>query len=224
MRGPCDLWVDPLDLLDDPRLCEGGSGDPTPDMTPYARRATEAMWVITGRRFGVCSATVRPVKRGCSNSCIRSCSDDDGILLHDPIVSVDEVRIDGLVVSDYHVRNHRSLHRNSGRWPTRQNLGAPNTDPDTFSITYTFGVEPPEMVKAATAELAIQYWLLDEARSDCQLPMGTTSVSRQGMTVDIDRALQSSTRIISDAAASYPLGVPADAWFASDWELLVISP
>lgn len=45
------------------------------------------------------------------------------------------------------------------------------------------------------------------------------------MTIDIERALESSNRLVNDAANAYPMssGMPSDAWFASDWELIIIS-
>ena len=54
---------------------------------------------------------------------------------------------------------------------------------------------------------------------------GTKTITRQGMTIDIERALESSNRLVNDAANAYPMssGMPSDAWFASDWELIIIS-
>ena len=64
-------------------------------------------------------------------------------------------------------------------------------------------------------------YLGDTAR----LPYGTKTITRQGMTIDIERALESSNRLVNDAANAYPMssGMPSDAWFASDWELIIIS-
>lgn len=224
--GPCDDWTS-IDLVEaDPRVCATeGSGDPTPDFGEYVQRATEAMWVLTGRRFGVCTATVRPVRRGCGCACPGSCG-DEGIALHSPLVSVNSVTIDGDDFADFHVRNARTIHRSDSKaWPSSQDMGKPTTEAGTFAITYTFGVEPPLLVKKATTELAVQYYLLDSESAQCQLPMGTVKATYQGLTVDMQRAMESSNRLISDAVGSYPMGAgaPPDAWFTSDWDLVIVS-
>ena len=225
---PCDDWTSIAAIEADPRYCAPeGSGEPEADLSEYVLRATEAMWVITGRRFGVYTTTVRPRRRGCVSGCspVR-CRCDDGILLHQPIESVDLVMIDGVEFEDYHVRNGRTIHRTDGKaWPPNQDLGLPDTEVDTFSITYTFGVAPPPLVLRATRELAVQFWMLDNDIAGCSLPYGTKTITRQGMTVDIERALESSNRLVNDAANAYPMssGMPSDAWFASDWELIIVS-
>lgn len=225
---PCDDWTSIAAIEADPRYCAPeGSGEPEEDLSEYVLRATEAMWVITGRRFGVCTTTVRPRRRGCASGCspVR-CRCDDGILLHQPMESVDLVMIDGVEFLDYQVRNGRTIHRTDGEaWPPNQDLSLPDTEVGTFSITYTYGVAPPPLVLRATRELAVQFWMLDNDIAGCSLPYGTKTITRQGMTVDIERALESSNRLVNDAANAYPMtsGMPSDAWFASDWELIIIS-
>lgn len=222
--GPCDDWTTAEAIEADKRYCvpEGE----TVDLADYAHRATEAMWVLTGRRFGVCTATVRPVRSGCANPCAPSSYGTEGILLHDPLVSVDSVTIDGAPFADYHVRNGRTIHRSDHKaWPSSQDLGKPTTETGTFSITYTFGVDPPLVVAKATTELAVQYMLLDQASANCQLPMGTTTATYQGLTVDMQRAMESSAPLIQNAVNSYPMGAgaPSDIWGGGDWELVIVS-
>ena len=67
--------------------------------------------------------------------------------------------------------------------------------------------------------------MLDNDVAGCSLPYGTKTVTRQGMTVDIERALESSNRLVNDAANAYPMnaGMPSDAWLPGDWELVVVS-
>lgn len=219
---PCVPWITADQIAADPRVCPEGSGDPTPDFDPYVTRATEALWVLTGRRFGVCSATVRPLRRGCGCGC--GCG--GGITLHSPLVSVDGVTIDGEPFTSFYVRDGRAIYRSDhAEWPASQDLGLPTSAPGTFSITYTYGVEPPEVVKKGTLELAVQYVLLDRESSMCQLPMGTTRATYQGLTVDMERALESSNRLVADAVNSYPMGAgaPPDAWHHSPWELAIVS-
>jgi hypothetical protein len=139
---------------------------------------------------------------------------------------VDEVKIDGVAFTDYHLRAGHVIYRNDGKaWPASQNFGLADTEDGTFSITYTYGVAPPPTVLRAAKELAVQFWLLDTESAYCQLPTGTRSVSRQGMSIDVDKALESSNRTLQTAWAAYPMGsgIPADAWFESDWELVIVS-
>lgn len=222
---PCDPWVEESEVADDPRICPEGSGEPLLDVTAYITRATEAMWVLTGRRFGVCSASVRPVRNRRPYPGSWHCT-DDGIALHSPLVSVDEVRLDGALFTDYQIRNGRTIHRTDGEaWPEHQDLAKPVTEDGTLEITYTYGTPPPMMVSRATRELAVQYVLLDRESELCQLPMGAKRVTYQGLTIDMERALESSNRLISDAVNSYPMGAgaPSDLWFADDWELVLVS-
>lgn len=222
--APCDDWTTAEAVEADPRIC-------VPDevefpAAAYVQRATEAMWPLTGRRFGTCTATVRPVRRGCGCACDFGCGDDGGILLHSPFVSVDSVTIDGEPFVDYHIRNGRTIHRSDNKaWPSTQDLGKPTTETNTFAITYTYGVEPPEFVKKATLELAVQLALLDQQSAQCQLPSGAGTVTYQGITIDMERALATSNAVISSALNAYPMGAgaPPDAWFASDWDLVIVS-
>lgn len=225
---PCDDWTTIEAIEADSRYCAPeGSGEPEVDLGEYVLSATEAMWIITGRRFGVCSATVRPRRCGCACGCSPTrCACDTGIALHAPLVSVDQVMVDGVEFTDYHVRNDRTIHRNDGAaWPASQNLGLPDTEVGTFSISYTYGAAPPPLVLRATRELAIQFWMLDNDIAGCSLPYGTKTITRQGMTVDVERALESSNRLVNDAANAYPMnaGMPSDAWLPGDWELVVVS-
>lgn len=67
-------------------------------------------------------------------------------------------------------------------WPTCQNLALEDTNPDTFSVTVTYGREVPFLVKQGTAELACQF-LKACVGAPCQLPQRISSMSRQGVTV-----------------------------------------
>mgnify|MGYP007086251860 CR=1 FL=1 len=94
--GPCELWVSEEDIEADSRYCAPGSGEEEVDLGVIAERATQVMWAVTGRQFGVCTATVRPRKRcngepmfyGGTFGC---CDPADPIPLHRPTISVDAV-------------------------------------------------------------------------------------------------------------------------------------
>lgn len=67
-------------------------------------------------------------------------------------------------------------------WPDCQNLSLPDTETNTFSVTVTYGREPPQMVKFATAEFACQL-IKSCAGGPCQLPQRIQNISRQGITI-----------------------------------------
>lgn len=69
-------------------------------------------------------------------------------------------------------------------WPKCQNLALDDTQPDTWSVTVTYGKEPPELVKLATAELACQF-IKSCVGQPCMLPQRMQSISRQGITIGL---------------------------------------
>lgn len=127
-------------------------------------------------------------------------------LAGNPIREIVEVKIDGEVLDpldengnpNYRLDLWRDLVRmgdpggppgeGDGRyqprsWPGCQNLDLDDTEQGTFSITYYRGVDPPQLGRDAAAQLAVQLYLSSNG-SACQLPAGTTQVTRQGVTVE----------------------------------------
>lgn len=108
-----------------------------------------------------------------------------------PVVQIDEVKIDGQVVdpADYRLDGWKWLtylddaDGNHRRWPSCQNLARPDTDPGTFSVSYTHGQAPPQIGLDAALQLACA---LATAGADCELPPGTTRVTRQGIQIEMD--------------------------------------
>ena len=221
--APCDEWVTVEQIEADPRFCPPGEDVPEPDLEGFAQRATEAMWVLTGRRFGVCTATVRP--RRCGPVCGCSCGCEGGIPLHYPVISIDSVKVSGVTVPHYLIDGYL-LHRKDGKpWPTTQSLALDDDEVGAFAITYTYGVPAPPTVIKGAVELAVQFYLQDIKSPYCQLPFGTSKVTRQGMTLDMEKALESSNRFIQDAINLYPMGMglPSDVMTTGGWELLIRS-
>lgn len=225
MIGPCEPWVTDEDFADDPRLCRAvGSGD---DLTDLYVEASQMAFAALGRKYpGPCQATVRPVLRG---SCCSPCSGPSAIPLHNPVVSIDEVRVDGEVVTDWHLRQGHILHRNTGSWPTTQKVYLADTEPDTFSIAYTFAAQPPLVARRAALEIAVNLWNVGwpSTAVDGALPAGTVAVSRQGMTETIDPERQASYPVLLQAVA---LLNPSHSEFPSEfidgdptWDLVVVS-
>lgn len=110
-----------------------------------------------------------------------------------PVREILEVLIDGDAVdaSGYRLDGRRDLVRLADSsapyaprlWPSCQNLDRPDSEPGTFSVTYSFGQEPPQSGKWAAAQLAAE---LHKARTTgkCRLPNRVTKVVRQGVTID----------------------------------------
>jgi hypothetical protein len=109
-----------------------------------------------------------------------------------PIHEIIQVKIDGVVIpsDEYEIRDFRTLARlrtsaeatptDRWGWPTAQVADLPDTQPGTFSVTYTYGQDPGEGGRLAARKLA-EVLVLPDLGDTTQLPRGTTSVQRQGI-------------------------------------------
>lgn len=97
----------------------------------------------------------------------------------------------------------RAANPTTGRrqwWPSRQRMDLPDTEDGTWSITYTWGQDPPQPAVDAAVELGCEIYKACVGDDDCALPSGVTRVVRQGVTVE--RA------ILADAIAKGKLNLP----------------
>lgn len=117
-----------------------------------------------------------------------------------PVTEIVEVKIDGVVLPavdthgnrNYRLDRWRHLVRmddplvpgQSRRWPACQNLSLDDTQPGTWSVKYSAGVQPPELGRSAAAALACQLAQSLDPNASCQLPAGATKVTRLGVTID----------------------------------------
>ena len=113
-----------------------------------------------------------------------------------PVVEVTMVKIDGVVIppNEYYVQDRRVLVRaiptaeatptERFGWPMSQRLDLPDSEDGTFSVTYMYGVAPPASGVLAAQTLAVQL-VLNAVGGDNSLPQRTTSVSRQGVSVQV---------------------------------------
>lgn len=180
--------------------------------------AGRVLWTLTGQVFGVCSETVRPcfepqqsgslyrgfwpgasVVPGATGPC--GCSSEcrevgyDRVALPGPIAAVDEILIDGITIdpATYRVQNRRWVHRVDGKWwPTHQDLHAPDDGVGAFTIHYQRGIELSDEAKIAAGALAVEF-LAGMTGGPCKLPTGATSVSRQGISIDLADVRQAFT-------------------------------
>lgn len=96
-----------------------------------------------------------------------------------PVGEVTEVLIDGEVFTDWTLEGHR-LYRTDGEpWPTC-NDPEPDTEPGTWSITFSHGLGIPDdarpLVAAYACELAKR-----ACHAECDLPDGVRVISRPGV-------------------------------------------
>ena len=98
-----------------------------------------------------------------------------------PVGPVFEVKIDGVVFTHWTLVQNWYLERTDGNdWPTCQDLSKPDTEDDTFSVTYRWGSPPPPLAKQAVSALACELVKL-QLDLNCELPSRIQSVSRQGV-------------------------------------------
>lgn len=113
-----------------------------------------------------------------------------------PVTGITNVKIDGQIISSdrYRIDDRRWLvylpESNTAErrgWPCCQRLDLPDSEQDTWSITYTYGIAPPLGGIRAAATLACQLALACDAStaSQCLLPKRVTSITRQGVTLAI---------------------------------------
>lgn len=208
---PCGDWIDPEDLFGCGACGRIDEEDQNLDLAALATAAaSQILYELSGRKYaGECSDAVRPCRRstradtppwwtatwdrtwgacGCGSSTWRSCScpalSEIGLGVY-PLVAIDEILIDGDVLDPaaYQIFDHRSLARIDGEnWPCCQDLAAdPTTDDDTFQVTFTYGVDPPESGVLAARRLACELYLSCGGSDDCRLPKRVRSVARRGV-------------------------------------------
>lgn len=188
----CDDPADPVD-------CE--TGLPVPLVFPWTdaeiiEAATGILYRQTCRLFpGYCTVTVRPCGYCSCGHSRCGCGRYVFVDLQDryPVISVDEVLVDGVIVppASYRVDDYHRLVRTDGDcWPACNDLTLDDSEPNTFAVTYTAGRVPPVELRMAAAELACEMKRACNG-GDCRLPRNVTSVNRQGVTMNID-ALEAS--------------------------------
>jgi len=212
---PCQPW--------DPIVCVAMPAGASAAVTGYAvQAASEVLWALSGRQFGLCELTLRPCRRtcsggwpfadnwwdaagggprpllfdgawfnvvcgGCPNGC--SCSVIEEAVLPGPVNSIVSVKLNGTVMATgtYEMADHRLLVRtDGGTWPICQDMAAPDTADNTWSVTALFGQEVPVSGRFAVGELAAEFAKACVGAS-CALPSSVSQIARQGVTVDFTK-------------------------------------
>lgn len=175
--------------------------------------ASSSLQRLTGYRVGGCPVTVRPVParnrcfipwRGyydpeqpyipglnASGDWVNTTEDAPGctVALPKPVGRIEEVMVDGELVDfmDYQVDSGNLLvYVGDGDcpWPETQDLNLPDTEVGTFSVRY-WNSYPVDSIGAYAVGLLALEFAKACAGDRCSLPSGVTTVTRQGLTYEI---------------------------------------
>lgn len=119
-----------------------------------------------------------------------------------PVTEILEVKIDGVVLPaldgngnpNYRLDEWQWLTRMDDpgppvvprRWPACQNMSLDDTEAGTFAISYSFGVDPPQIGKDAAAELACELYRACSSGRACVVPTNAIKIQRQGVQIERD--------------------------------------
>ena len=184
--GLCGNWVEPEEVVQIARY----AAIEVEVLELVIPVASEILFMLSGQQWpGECGPeTARPC---CGHTLEDRCTCSSGSILDIgvyPLISVTQIKVDGVVLdtSLYTLWDNRYIRRTDNvAWPYCQDLRLATTEPDTFSVTYTYGYGPSEAGKYAcmvfAGEMAFAA-LGDE--EECRLPRGlVSSIVRQGVTV-----------------------------------------
>lgn len=176
--------------------------------------ATSSLQALTYNRVGTCPITIRPcVERpncrhgwspflwdgrwynGC-NKCGTSCTPMSEVDIPGPVGYIDSLLIDGqeqdLASGDWRLDNgHLLVWQGAGTspLPSYQDLNLPDTEPGTWSITYSRSYPVGPDARIAVAYLAMEFAKACVPKQKCSLPRGVTSVVRSGVSFTVEAGL-----------------------------------
>lgn len=195
---PCVPWITGEDLVDC-GISTATGADLEAILDNAAEVASDVLYQLSGHRFpGECDRTVRPCECiTCPPRDVCGCCHLSTVKLAGYVRAVTEVKIDGVAISpsEYRVDKHKYLvyladtDGNRQTWPGCQRLDLEDTEEDTFSVAYTYGLDPPKAGFDAAVELGCEI-ASSATGGECALPAGVTKVTRQGITIEIGQALQ----------------------------------
>lgn len=124
---------------------------------------------------------------GCTTDC--SCTYLPVVELVGPVGKVISVTLDGVELpsTSYRVDNGNQLVRtDGGQWPGCQDMAAEPTELLTFAVTYIQGFAPDNMAAWSAGLLAVEFAKACTGEK-CALPRGVQSISRQGISLSINK-------------------------------------
>lgn len=162
-------------------------------LTAYIQAASDAIARVSGIR-GRRTVVARPCRL---DACWCDCCQLDAIPLGDQSPTVSEVKIDGTVLDPSLYELHPSrvganlVRVSTGdrppSWPSSQALWRPDTEANTFSITFERGVlvENDLFIQRAVSEVVCDL-ATESVRRKNELPAGTTTASLGGTNIVVD--------------------------------------
>lgn len=176
--------------------------------------ATSTLQMLTYNRVGACPITIRPCpppsRCACGAwapllwdgqwyncvSCKRGCAPLSEIDIPGPVGFIDSFLIDGapqdIENGDWRLDDgHLLVWQGDGPSPvpTYQDLNRPDTEPGTWSITYSKSYPVAEDGRIAVALLAMEFVKACQPKGKCSLPRGVTSVVRNGVSFEVNAGL-----------------------------------
>jgi hypothetical protein len=124
---------------------------------------------------------------GCRSIDSCSCSVLSEVLLPSTVGGIVSVVVDGVEIpsSQYRVDNfNRLIRTDGGVWPLCQDMASD----DAFVVTYYSGVAPNDLLRYAAGLLAYEFYQACGGQK-CRLPQGVTTISRNGITMEIPSGL-----------------------------------
>ncbi len=197
-------WVNPDDLA----ACapEGV------DVELAAEATADLMFALSGRQYGTVTETVRPFRLAEACNCAGAlpseaysfswtshsawsraaacgCGGPSYVRLLAPVTAIGEILVDGVALvpeDDYRLYDGLWLVRADGsRWRCCQDLTVPSSEPGTWAITYTHGVEVPSAGQVAALALGCEIAKAMGGAADCALTGRVQSISRDGVSAVI---------------------------------------
>lgn len=160
---------------------------------PAARGCREQTW-RTYPVAGYGSTPWQPVSLGgrwlnitCGHATACGCLSTREVRLDGPASSVDEVKVDGVVLDPAAYRldlGGRLVRLDGEGWPLCQDLAADDDAEGTWSVTYTPGAAVDGLGAYVAGLLAGEY-VRACAGGECRLPTGVTQIVRQGVTMTL---------------------------------------
>lgn len=125
---------------------------------------------------------------GCAGPSACSCTSIHELILPSEVGRIEEVTIDGVILdpAEYRVDDGNRLIRMDGLgWPSCQDFNAEAGTEGSFTVSFFPGVAPNDLTRYAAGVLATEYFLACDGK-ECRLPTGVTTVTRAGMSMQIE--------------------------------------
>lgn len=181
-----------------PELLGYANAEESVDLLSVCKVASQILYLLSGRRFGVRTETIRPFAQQCGAGWQRNFIPTDlwafapvdlgeagpaYLELKSPVQQINSITLDGEVLpaSEYRLYDSKKLFRaNGGCWPSFQNLDLANTERGTFEIEFVWGTPVPDGGKMAAQVFATELSKYVNQEPSA-FPDRTISFSRQGV-------------------------------------------